>query len=364
MSSSSKITLLLFIAILGGYAALHQYKQATQPVFVVRTFDELFKEAQLTSLNGEEEEHLFVELQGKVKVVHFWAHWCEACKVDEPYLQRIAAEFKGEDVFKMVGIASLDDAKGREPNGVYPLVVDKYGVIARGLGVSTLPQTVVFDGAGRLRFHEAGTLDEPKVRELRAILWGLVKEAALGVESLADAGVRKTDELLPIYGKIPDFSLQDSGTRLFTQGHLKDHIWVADFIFTGCQSICPLITEKMQGLARTFDAESGLKLLSISVDPVHDTPQVLRTYKDQHKIEDDRWSFVTGEWANIRTLLIDGFKISAPTDPVFHSDKLVLIDQARQIRGYYSATSPEALDRLRADIAHLRDHKVTESRLF
>jgi protein SCO1/2 len=103
--------------------------------------------------------------------------------------------------------------------------------------------------------------------------------------------------------------------------------------------------------------DTDVKLLSFSVDPQHDTPAVLRGYAERLKAQAGRWSFLTGDKALIYQLSRDGFKLAAADGDAagpIHSTRMILVDRAGVIRGYYDATDADAVTRLLADVAHLR----------
>lgn len=134
-------------------------------------------------------------------------------------------------------------------------------------------------------------------------------------------------------GQIMDFALTDQNKKPLVLADLKGQVWVADFFFTSCQGACPIMTSQMSKLEKSL-APSGLHLLSISVDPAVDTPEVLAEYAKKFKAT-DQWKFVTGEKAKIIELSVKGFHLSADEDPTSHSQRLVLIDRNSHIRGYY-----------------------------
>ena len=152
---------------------------------------------------------------------------------------------------------------------------------------------------------------------------------------------------LPDFGPLPDFTLLDASGERFDQTSLDGRTWVASFFFTRCTSICPALTASMKRLRTRLDAEGlrDVRLVSFSVDPEHDDPEVLRSYAADHGIELDRWTLVTGEHDAVRRLLDEGFRtgMGVPRTEagglmdIAHSAKLVLVDGQRHMRGYFSA---------------------------
>ncbi len=135
-------------------------------------------------------------------------------------------------------------------------------------------------------------------------------------------------------GEVAEFSLTNQSGKTITTADLKGKIWVADFFFTSCQGVCPVMTARMSKLDKSL-GEKGLHLLSISVDPATDTPEKLTEYAKNFEAKNN-WQFLTGEKAKIIDLSVKGFRLSLGEDPMSHSQRLVLIDGRSHIRGYYS----------------------------
>jgi cytochrome oxidase Cu insertion factor (SCO1/SenC/PrrC family) len=166
---------------------------------------------------------------------------------------------------------------------------------------------------------------------------------------------------LPSYGQVPDFHLTDQLGRAVSRETLAGRTWVADFIFTRCAGQCPMMTAKMQQLAQTLSASSRVTLVSISVDPGWDTPEVLARYAEGAGAEGASWLFLTGEEAAIQRLCQDGFHLAMgeegpPEEPITHSSRLVLVDRDGAIRGYYEAADARDLAQLRRDAQRLLRH--------
>lgn len=167
-------------------------------------------------------------------------------------------------------------------------------------------------------------------------------------------------EALPVYWELPDFSLLDQHGRARTRADLLGAPWIADFIFTRCAGVCPQMTARMARLQGTLP---GTRLVSITVDPSHDTPEVLARYARDFEAGPD-WLFLTGPREALYRLSVDGFKLEAmetPADrradegPFLHSSKLVLMDARGRVRGYYDSGEAEAMARLAADVATLAE---------
>ena len=162
---------------------------------------------------------------------------------------------------------------------------------------------------------------------------------------------------LPSYGTVPSFELTNQDAQPFGSQQLSGKIWIADFIFTSCPGPCPIISTRMSELQKPL-AKSGVYLVSFTVDPERDTPEVLRVYADKLRKEPLRWDFLTGAHAVIYSLSRDGFKLGISNDgdenqnPV-HSTRFVLVDRRGIIRGYYDALAADGVTKLLADTNHL-----------
>ena len=171
------------------------------------------------------------------------------------------------------------------------------------------------------------------------------------------------------YGTVPEFSLTERSGKSVRLRDLRGKIWVADFIYTNCKDTCPLQTAEMAKLQeqwqKRWNNRQNLKLVSFSVDPDHDTPQMLSHYAENFKADPDRWLFLTGEKEQISHLIQAGFRLSAAPltengsadQVILHSPRFVLIDGETEIRGYYDSRDAEALARLKKDVATLMNEK-------
>ena len=162
---------------------------------------------------------------------------------------------------------------------------------------------------------------------------------------------------LPSYGTVPQFQLTNQDRQVFGSQALAGKIWIADFIFTTCPGPCPIISTRMSELQKPL-ANTDVHLVSISVDPEKDTPEVLRAYADKLRKEPFRWDFLTGPLDTITSLSRDGFKLAIaageePGSGPVHSTRFVLVDRRGTIRGYYDALSADGVTKLLADTNHL-----------
>jgi protein SCO1/2 len=159
------------------------------------------------------------------------------------------------------------------------------------------------------------------------------------------------------YGTVPEFELVNQDGKNFGLRDLRGKIWIADFIYTTCPGPCPMISNRMSELQEPLK-NTDVHLVSFSVDPAKDTPQILRGYAEKLGAEPGRWDFLTGPQSMIYNLSRNGFKlaISDGSDaygiPV-HSTRMILVDRHGEIRGYYDAVEADAVTKLVADTTHL-----------
>src|SRR5438067_3671349 len=152
------------------------------------------------------------------------------------------------------------------------------------------------------------------------------------------------------YGSVPSFQLTNQNGQPSGSPQLAGKIWIADFIYTMCPGPCPMISTRMSDLQKPLE-KTDVRLVSFSVDPEKDTPQVLRSYATRLQAEPGRWDFLTGPKSAIYKLSHDGFKLAvsdgsdAKGIPV-HSTRIVLVDRHGQIRGYYDTTEADAMTKL------------------
>ncbi len=164
------------------------------------------------------------------------------------------------------------------------------------------------------------------------------------------------------FGAVPNFSLTERSGKQLRRSDLNGKVWVANFMYTNCTDTCPLQSAELAKLQSDLRNRVNVKLVSISVDPERDNPQVLSRYADRFKASPDRWYFLTGDKNEIYRLAEDGFHLGAvPASDhggehdgsILHSSKFVLVDEKAEIRGYYESDDAEALQRLRRDMLTL-----------
>jgi protein SCO1/2 len=195
----------------------------------------------------------------------------------------------------------------------------------------------------------------------RVLLWGLL---VLTLIVIAAAAVLRTGrpEPPPVLGSVPEFTLVNRDGRTIRREDLAGAPWIADFIFTRCPASCPMMTSRMARLERDLPRDLDVRLVSISVDPEHDTPEILQRYAASYKAP-PHWLFLTGDGEEIYRLSREGFKLGvdqAPegietAEPILHSTRFVLVDGEGRIRGYYDAFDEESMKKLLRDLETLAD---------
>ena len=160
-------------------------------------------------------------------------------------------------------------------------------------------------------------------------------------------------EPLPVIGSIPEFEFIDSDGESVSLNTLKGKVWVADFIFTTCTMACPMMTGNMNIIHKKYKKNDDLRLVSISVHPEYDTPEVLKKYAAQYEANTERWHFLTGKEAVVKKVIKDGFKMGDYEDIIFHSEKFALVDKNGLIRSYYNGMKTEDMNKLKKDIDRL-----------
>jgi len=250
----------------------------------------------------------------------------------------------------------------------------------------------------------------------RLLMWGLLGGILLSVTGLGIWSLIRPQLTVPsppVYGVVPGFTLIDQNRRPLGKDDLRGKIWIANFIYTNCPDECPLMTAEMARIQSGLAGIGELRLVSITVDPEHDTPAVLSRYAERVQADPERWFFLTGDKSAIYRLAREGFKLAivdpleAPpalstnvrplnpprgpstlctpqplrgamewspvllsrwpdllpanafadhgrTQDPLHSSRFILIDQLGQIRGYYDSRDEAALQRLCQHVQILR----------
>lgn len=156
-----------------------------------------------------------------------------------------------------------------------------------------------------------------------------------------------------------DFTLTNQDGAIITQKTLENKIYVTDFFFTSCPTICPKMTSQMLRIYEVFKGDKDVLLVSHSIDPTYDTVEVLSDYADRLDVKSDNWYFLTGDKSLIYDLA-DAYMVTAMEDETApggyaHSGAFILLDKNKQIRGTYDGTVSEEVDLLIKDIKKLKN---------
>ena len=163
------------------------------------------------------------------------------------------------------------------------------------------------------------------------------------------------------YHTIADFSLTNQNGNTVTEKDYNDKIYVADFFFTTCQTICPIMTDHMVKIQKELKDDHEILLLSHTVTPEIDSVDVLKKYAVEKGVDDNKWNLVTGDKKQIYDLARKSYLV-AKDNPfeeydLIHTENFVLVDKKKRIRGFYDGTDPEAIEELLKDIKILENEK-------
>jgi len=163
------------------------------------------------------------------------------------------------------------------------------------------------------------------------------------------------------YHKISDFSLTNQNGETVTQNKYDNKIYVADFFFTTCQSICPIMTKNMKDIQDKLIKDSEVLLLSHTVFPEIDSVEVLKKYAVENQVIDSKWDLVTGDKKEIYDLARKSYLAAKDNSfgeyEMIHTENFVLIDKKKQIRGFYDGTDSLEVSQLIEDVQILLDQK-------
>lgn len=205
----------------------------------------------------------------------------------------------------------------------------------------------------------------------------LLLPALLGAAGLLVAGCEKRDAIeiiqpqsapgasaeLQKYWPIPEFTLTERSGQPLRSSDLAGKVWVADFFYSSCPGPCPALTSRFSEVQKALGGAPDVKLVSITVDPVKDTTDVLQIYADRFKAGPN-WYFCTGDKEAIVKLAHDGFKLpiaegvaTPEAGPITHSTRLILVDKTGTARGFYEGTTEEGVRDIVRDIHRLLEEK-------
>ncbi|WP_203295243.1 SCO family protein [Luteirhabdus pelagi] len=170
--------------------------------------------------------------------------------------------------------------------------------------------------------------------------------------------VDTTVQYVKKYHTISDFSLVNQNGDTITEKNYEGKIYVADFFFTTCQTICPVMTDHMSKLQVKLEGDEDVLLLSHSVTPEIDTVAQLKRYAIEKGVNDSKWNLVTGDKKQIYDLARKSY-LAAKDVPynkydLVHTENFVLVDKKKRIRGFYDGTDPESIEQILRDIKTLK----------
>ena len=195
------------------------------------------------------------------------------------------------------------------------------------------------------------------------------KEEKLPVINPIDLEEEMVDEdLLRIgYGHtIGDFAFLDQNGEVFSRKDVKGKVFVAEYFFTTCGTICPKMNAQMQRVQKEFKGNEKVEILSFTVNPEVDTVEQMKHYAEGHGADDKQWHFLTGKKEELYSLARRSFFVLKPAEAqnlgdagsdFIHTNNFVLVDKKGRIRGYYDGTSEKEVGTLLQDIQRLLDDK-------
>lgn len=164
---------------------------------------------------------------------------------------------------------------------------------------------------------------------------------------------------LPVLGEGPiiPFGFVDQNGDTITEKTVDGKIWVTDFFFTTCPTICPKMKNEMLRVLDAYKGDERVVILSHTIDPEHDTQKVLKEFADRLEVKGNQWHFLTGDKDSIYSMA-DRYMVSAKEDAsepggYIHSGAFILLDGKRQIRGMYDGTNPQQVDSMIVDMKGL-----------
>lgn len=163
-----------------------------------------------------------------------------------------------------------------------------------------------------------------------------------------------------IYNTIPAFSFVNQNGDTINESIVKDKIYVADFFFTTCPTICPVMKKQMLKVYDKYKGNDDVMILSHTIDPEHDTPSVLNTFAKDLNVTGTQWQFLTGPKEKTYEIGLKSYMVVAKEDKTaeggfLHSGAFILVDKDKHVRGMYDGTTEEGTKKLMADIQTLLD---------
>ena len=172
---------------------------------------------------------------------------------------------------------------------------------------------------------------------------------------------------LPLLANVSDFALTNQSGRVVTRADLRDKVWLADIIYTRCFGPCLRMTRQMRELQAALPANAPVQLVSLTADPVFDTPEVLKRYGEKFGVAPERWQFLTGNKLDVYRLATQGLLLAVdetkadertdPNDLFVHSTKFIVVDKQGRIRGAFDGTEASSQKKILMAIEMLLKEK-------
>lgn len=172
---------------------------------------------------------------------------------------------------------------------------------------------------------------------MMAVVWGIYR-------------IKSSDRDMPVFGEVTPFEFTERNGEAYGSKELQGKISVINFFFTSCEGPCPRMNGKVAELYKTFSHTQDVQFVSISVDPERDSLQVLQQYAHKFGVTDRRWLFMRAPIEEVKILSEKVFMLAGGDVPSLHSTKLILVDNMKKIRGYYSSEDPESVHLLEKHI--------------
>ena len=180
----------------------------------------------------------------------------------------------------------------------------------------------------------------------------------VGASRLFRVSERHDYKLTPAIGTVPEFHFTTQEGKPLTRDDLLGKVWVIDFFFTRCPGPCPMMNSKLAEISKELKKAKDVRLVSLSIDPEHDTPEVLKEYASRFNADPNRWIFLTGPKDQVDAFTTKGMFQALSTDPsnpanTVHSTRFLVIDREGKIRIFRKLDEPELVQKLLMDIGNL-----------
>ncbi|MBD3166214.1 hypothetical protein GF324_06430 [bacterium] len=193
-------------------------------------------------------------------------------------------------------------------------------------------------------------MDNSKPRFPRAIIWASFAAMVMAVIAVFALQMVKRAQIadqqkptmrLPAMGEVPAYKFTDQFGESFGTADYKGRVSIHSFQFSHCEGVCPVMSGHLVNVWQQYRDDDGWQIVTVSVDPKRDTPDVLRDYIDQFPIPQERWHYLRGPINEVVELSEKGFYLPAENLPMGHSAKFVLVDRTGKIRGYFNSQDLE-----------------------